>query len=552
MKSRINLTHAILLIVFLSGIVYVNALTGEFVLDDWSLIVKNKQITSLENIPGIFSSGLFKNIGLYRPLVLVFFLGTNLIFGLNPLGYHLVNILLHIGCSILILFILRKLINNKNIIIPVIGAAVFAVHPVHSESVSWISGIPDLLLTLFLLLSFLFYQRFRESNGIKLFLLSSFFFTLSLFSKETAVIFPLVIIIYDLIVEKNTSLWPFFCFILLSFGYLVIRFIVLGKSIGGFSITISGFNRMFQLGTNYIKTLFIPVPLDFYLKYPAHGVSGTALIITAGFLLIFMTALVIAFKKRILTFSLWWLLISLTIPLSLAFYFQPVYSVRLLYLPSVGFSMFIAFIAGLVHKKQKTATLVISLLVITGFSALTINENQRWKSDEALFSRMIKRHPETVEAYIELAKYYEREGQPEQSISILNNALGKVSDNEKPLILENIAIFYGKKGNLEKSMSYYEMVLNLKPGYSNALMGMGNIYFLKKNYVNAIHYYNKALLQDQNNYTALYNTALSYENLGDVDKALYYYREFLRIVPGYAFPEQQERVKNILQSHSRN
>lgn len=552
--QRFELTTktAIAIIAILTAIVYANSLSGDFVCDDWPQIVNNKKITSYKYLPQYFTSGVwsiseleYKDQFLYRPLFLLNLFLNYQIWGQNPFGFHLTSIFLHIANSILIFFLLKKFLGTDKLIYPLIGAIIFAVHPVHVEPVSWISGVPDLLCTFFFLLSFLFYLRYGESSSLKPLTLSIIFFIFSLLSKEVAIMLPVIILGYDFSKEKKIYLNRLSIFTLVSLIYILLRITVLGKPIGTLQFSLTGLKHLVEFVAGYIKLLFIPWHLGFYFTVPEKGIVDNAGMIFSAAALGVMTFF--AFKNRKSLFSLFWLFVTLLPSLSLSFYSNPTYAERFLYLPSCGFVFFLTYIVMSFQRYQRAIMLLIFLVVIV-LSAITIRTNQDWRNDEVFYSKAIKNNTRRSGAYMGLAMYHERKGNAKNAIFIYMNALNYATNNEKALIYDNIAMIYGKSGLTQESIFYYQKELELNNKNSSALVGLGNNYLLKNNYKKALHYYTEAFSIDNRNYEACYNLALTHESLGNRNSAVYYYNLFLKIAPEYKYVETIRLVRKKLEN----
>ncbi|HYA31272.1 MAG TPA: hypothetical protein VED67_00830, partial [Thermodesulfovibrionales bacterium] len=195
----------ILIILLFSFLLYINALVADFVYDDKYQIVDNPWIRDIRNIPIIFSGNVwsfhpvFSTSNYYRPLMHIVYMLNYHVFGLNPWGFHLVNILFHCGASVFVFLVTRKLLKEHRVTTssvylspPFIAAMLFASHPTHSEVVAWIAGVPDVALTVFYLLSFYFYISFRDGakRGYPLSVLS---FSVATLFKEPALTLPILL-----------------------------------------------------------------------------------------------------------------------------------------------------------------------------------------------------------------------------------------------------------------------------------------------------------------------------------------------------------------------
>ncbi|MBK7157702.1 MAG: hypothetical protein IPH77_03885 [Ignavibacteria bacterium] len=159
--------YSYLAIILITFLVYYNSLSNEFVFDDESVIQNNQSITSTDNIPKFFTAedGFHKVIGrYYRPIVSSSYAIDFSIWGLNPYGFHLTNIIIHILSCLLLYKILSMLFwryKYRNLF-ALFSTLIFAVHPVHTEAVSWISGRTDSMVTMFFFASFLFYIEYTK------------------------------------------------------------------------------------------------------------------------------------------------------------------------------------------------------------------------------------------------------------------------------------------------------------------------------------------------------------------------------------------------------
>jgi len=190
----------VILIVILSLISYINVFDNEFVWDDHVFILDNADIKSFSNIPFFFKEDVD---GLYRPLRGVHYTLAYSVFRKNEFGYHLNAVFFHTLISILVFFIILKILNKKSIAL--IASLIFAVHPIHTERVANMTAGFDLLGIFLFLLSFYFYILFSKNisqkklfkNNKKYFVLSLILFIAALFASEEAITLPLIIILYE-------------------------------------------------------------------------------------------------------------------------------------------------------------------------------------------------------------------------------------------------------------------------------------------------------------------------------------------------------------------
>lgn len=209
-NSKINLLPSVnafykplLVVLIITLLVFVNSLTPNFVdLDDPSYIINNPFIKSLslKSIATIFTS--FYNAN-YHPLTTLSYAIEFKIFGLKATGYHFTNILIHLINTALVFLLILKIAKRKEIAI--ICALFFGIHPMHVESVAWISEQKDLLYSMFYLGALYYYYEYIQYNLTKKYLVVILLFTLSLLSKSAAITLPLVLFAFDFYFQRGLN-----------------------------------------------------------------------------------------------------------------------------------------------------------------------------------------------------------------------------------------------------------------------------------------------------------------------------------------------------------
>ena len=205
--------RALLLIVIGTLLVYANSLGGEFVFDDVKQIVGNQALHSWSNIFRAFTTDVWSfqretyttdiPLPYYRPLFTAYLTIGYQLFGLWEPGWHLMNTAVHVGASVAVYYLLRRL--SGNMMLALVGALIFGLHPAHVESVSWISGIPDPLAALFYIPALIWYVRYREGGGKRWLPASVAAYALSTLCKETALVLPAVIFVWEMTRETKAG-----------------------------------------------------------------------------------------------------------------------------------------------------------------------------------------------------------------------------------------------------------------------------------------------------------------------------------------------------------
>jgi hypothetical protein len=218
-----------ILIIALGFTAYTNSLNGKFLYDDSLLIETNPSIKNPSEILHSFKETLFKGVGrsttFYRPLQMASYVINYMVCQLDVRGYHLVNILLHIAVALSIFWLVFVLFNNN--ILALITTALFVVHPIHTEAISYISGRCDPLASLFILLFMISYIKILDKDSL---LIKDYFFLLlfslgAFFSKETSIILPVLILLYHFTFRKKIKTMPILVPSIITIFYIYFRLV---------------------------------------------------------------------------------------------------------------------------------------------------------------------------------------------------------------------------------------------------------------------------------------------------------------------------------------
>jgi protein O-mannosyl-transferase len=306
--SRITPDRAVLVGALLAALVYIQDVRYDFILDDVSLILLNESITSWRNWKSAFLTHIFAATGPavpleivslhYRPVYKLWQMLNDQLFGPILPWWHLTSLLLHVAVTFLVYQVGIKLLKERWT--AALAALLFAFHPIHVESVAYVTASTDLLVTLFALLSFLAYFRFREEQPASplYFVAALILAAFATMSKETAVMFPWLLVAYEALREPpagTTQSWKRFAWTLPFFGvvgaYLAVRTMLFGLNAGpgpGGS-RILAFVYIPLVLASYLRNVFWPVHLSFF--YPAEWVSQWT--VPRGLALVLVTAAVV-------------------------------------------------------------------------------------------------------------------------------------------------------------------------------------------------------------------------------------------------------------------
>ena len=529
-----------LLALLAAAVVFANSLHGDFILDDRFMIEDNPRVHSWQFLPNYFSEGVWHNSGLsdlseiqalyYRPLHLLLMRVTYAAFGSDTFGYHIVNLLLFLVNISLVYFIARQLLGQagqRDDIAAAAATLIFAVHPAHTESVSWISGATDPLAFLFVLASVLFYLHSVERHNWAAFVASVFCFALALLTKETVIVLPVLLVAYNVLFKRPIFPARLWSFIALSLVYLVIRSRVLDMSMP-IDPHIEGIRFFIEFVAAYVKLLLVPWPLNYYYSLQPGTVASVAETITCWILLLVALIWMLHYWRRepLVAFGAIWIMVTLAPPLVWAFYEHPAFAVRYLYSPSIGLTLILARGIQISRIRWPVVTAVLIAVVAMSYASLTVAKNRDWQNEETFFlsALAVPDHFEKIHAapLALLGKYYFERSMPDNAIRYFLEA-EKIGDiTTRVFCNEAMGLIYGERGDYARSTEYFLRAYRMKPNKSSVLVGLGNNAYATHDLQQALRYYTLAYESDMKNRGASYNLALVYAALGDVANAARY------------------------------
>lgn len=476
-------------------IAYFPALKGGFAFDDLSLVVNNSYIKNIRFLPDLLTKDIYhfssySQTSYFRPLLSISFALDYAVWRLNPLGFHITNILLHSINCFLIFSLLLKLFSRWKLAF--ITALLFSVHPIHTSAVSYISGRADLLALLFILLSSIFLCKYLDSGKKYSYIASLLFFLTALASRENALLMAPIAILITLIKRPSNKddYATILGYLAISVFYIWLRANITTQDMAviwpsqrffPFPVEILNFINILK---KYALILLLPWPL--VMMRATNPIFALSFSNVFFFILIslLLAAAVKDFKKSRgpLSFGFFWALITL-LPLIKMMYTLPSLGIAMaehwLYLPSVGIFILISCALCSFRKFPK----VLFSFLILFYLGLSIINNCNWSNAEKLYRNTLMFTPR-------------------------NN-----------FIRHNLAMLYAKNRDFDKALDLFNQIILTEPDSWRSYNEIGNIYFYKKDYKNALLNYKKCLLYKPGNAQALYNLGLVYEEQAEHKQA---------------------------------
>ncbi len=473
---------------------FANVFSMEFVWDDTVQIRDNTSITNISHIKEVFfeDTGTATTNGedytpYYRPLFTISLMIDAFLWGKNPFGYHLTNVLLHLEVTLLLYFSLLLIFNNR--MIAMVAAAIFSLHPVHSEAVSYISARTHLLCALFSLASFYFYVCYKKVNNLRYLLATIFFIIFALLSNEMAVSLPAIFLLYEICIEKRNRRSFFYpaCFFILTLTYVILRFIILHNytwvDLPVKDRTLTGFDIIIR----YLRLLILPVGLKVFYEIPLQKDFFNIHLFITFLLLIFHICLGYLFWKwsKPLFFGLLWIFVTL-LPVSNipAVIYPSLLAERYLYLPSVGFAIMTGLVIFYAFEHIKDKYDIERYIFFRRFSYgagvflaiclifLSLSRNAPYKSDLELWKTAVSQEHSSIYSHYRLALAYEESGKLENAKDELEYVFKK---NPQKIIQDRIIYLYHRLGLTDAQALYRIGVLYL----DNQMYNSATVCFLK-------------------------------------------------------------------------
>ena len=519
---------AFILVVFLSFLSYGNTLKGKFIWDDNAMIAQNELIRNWQGGAKIFTQdigyGAGQKVGFFRPLQLLTYMSDYSIWKLNPAGYHLTNILLHALAGILVFLLVNLIFEDKRI--SLFTSLLFAVHPIHTEAVSYIAGRADILGTLFLLVSFIFYLKYMQEEKVHLYIILLVAYILSLLSRENSLIFPLLLLCYHWIFKKRLYFKSFISILAVSILYIILRLGLLPfyprKSTTTLFERVPGF---FNALADYFKLLILPLNLHMEYGMKLFHISDPKTIIGIIILLLLLSVMFIKrHTDKIISFSIAWFLITL-MPASNLYPLNAYMAEHWLYLPSIGFFLLLAY----VFYKGKRILFVCLIALIFLYSFLTIRQNNYWLDPISFFTRTLHYAPDSYNAYFNLAVAYNDIGNVDEAQNYYKKAIEIAPLKSKAYI--NLAALYANIGRTEDAVSLLNKSIGLNPGIAEGYGKLGAVYAMMGNNDEALRLIRKAIELDADYTEGYLNLGAIYVNTGEIEKAILSYKHVLEINP---------------------
>lgn len=545
----------LIVILLISLVVNLNTLNNDYALDDVVVLTQNTIVKKgFEGVPELLTTNYFKGYTdqrdilsreRYRPVTLIVFAIEYQLFGANPFVSHLMNLLLYLILIGLVFQFLRNIIGSSNGYFEFLATLLFSLHPVHTEVIANVKSRDEIITFIFLILACSYFLKWTTIKNYTNITLASFFFLLALLTKETAItyfaIFPLLSYYFSDKSIKDTvyTLVPFTVALTV---YFIIRYLVVGAAQNPVS-DIS--NSPYLWATNgqafatkifvvskYVLLLLFPLILTSeygYNQIPYLELNSPLFLAS----LLFVTSLLVfsfyqILGKSLISFCILYFFLTLSVGTNLLFDFGAPMAERMLFIPSLAFSIILALFFKVVLQYKSSWFPFIVILVLGFYSLKTVARNSEWRNNQTLFFSDILKSPNSSRLNLFVAEQY---------------------------ILE-----YAKSSNkverncfLDSAIIYCDRSLKIQPNYAYSYLRLGLAWFYKGDNYKAADNWIKARKLDRYNLDGIrWSNELSiwfndegvgYKSLNKFDEAKRCFEYALLLNPNNLKPMQN---KNLL------
>ena len=525
--------------------------------DDNVYILENHHVQAGLTVKGVgwaFTSFYASN---WHPLTWLSHMLDCELFGLNPKWHHLTNLIFHLANTVLLFLLLNRMTGAlwKSAFVGIL----FALHPLHVESVAWVAERKDVLSTFFWMLTLWAYIRYFEQPGLGKYIITLLLFMSGLMSKPMLVTLPLVLLMLDYwpldrlkhLSSSNTSITTPWIPIAFRLVLEKIPLIVLAAASSAITIfaqqqgnTVMSLEalplgmRVANALVSYVTYIWKTIrPVGLAVFYPHPDMHAICKVAGAGSLLlcIFIIVLCSARRRPYLAVGWLWYFITLAPVIGLVQVGAQAMADRYTYIPIIGLFIIIAWgipdiLASWRYKKQ---ILIISTgLVISTVTVLTFFQLQNWKNNFTLFKHALRVTDGNYLAHTNLGAALVGQGKLDEGITHYNRALEIKPDYA--LANYNLGVALDRKGDLQQAITHYENAIHSRPDYVKAHSNLGVALARQRKFDIAISHFSAALDIEPDIAEAHFNLGRCLAISGKIDKAIAHFAEVVRIRPDLA------------------
>jgi protein O-mannosyl-transferase len=572
--SPANHVLIFLAIALLGFFLYSPALQGEFVSDDYVFIVDNPAIRSDVNFPQVWSS--FPT----RFLAMLSFAGNYHLGGLQVFGYHLVNVLLHVGNAILVYLLIvlvcgssafSKVNSARSQTIAVLSALIFLTHPLQTQAVSFISQRTALLGAFFYLGTLVSYAVARRKKHKGLFYVSLLAMGLGVFSKEMIVTAPVMILCYEVFFAEDwrrnwqellVRLAPFFLLaamipvILLAQRPTLFNF---NEQLAQGSFSWEYFLTEVNVLRTYLRLFLFPLNQNYVYDYPLAETAFApmttySILLHAGLILL---SGILFNRNRLVSFAILWFYLTSSIEAAtVTFVHREVIFEHWLYLPMVGLALGAAAVLPQGITLRQKACFGLCGVSILALMTLTFQRNQVWRHEISFWEDVVKKSHRKPTVYLGLGSAYLHRGEEEKAFETLQRGLALYGGERKnPSAMErkflvkvynNLGVISGNRRDFVRAREYFRQAMVYQPDYGPVYHNLGQVYLSLGQYSQASISFERSLQLQGDYWDGDFYLAVSCLSQGDSLKAKFLAQKALVLAQQQSDAQKEKDTQELL------
>jgi protein O-mannosyl-transferase len=522
----------VLLITFLC---FLPVLTAGFVdWDDPEHFFQNPVVLVLnpQTVIQAFSVTFYHSM-IYIPLTSLSWAIERYFFGFNPFVFHLDNLLLHLAVVYLIFIFAKQL--KLSLWTASFGALLFAVHPMHVESVAWLTERKDVLYAVFYMAALCVYMKYLQTGRRRDFLVTLILGLLSMLAKPMAFSLPFILWLLDWYSKRKVDTKLF-----LEKGWIFLYVI----PITWITYQVSLHEPIRNKGEGIFIWIWSLVfyPTKFFMlrdysplyQIPPNASLSNPVFVAAVLIFVATGYAIWRFRReRLWVFAVGFYVLSVFFLLRFDRGDIAPVADRYMYLPSAGICLWLAYLfeRAYTYHRHFVARLIKAgaYILIIYLSVLTFKQCWVWNNSVALWSKVVQTDPTVVEGQANLCAAFFSNGEYDRGLYACECALRLNSSNMSAF--HNRGLIYTALGKYTEAHRDFDQAIRLNPGFRDNYLDLGGLFLITKNYVKAEEDFTQALKLDQNSYLAYSRRGLARTRLNESQKALADFNQALTLNP---------------------
>lgn len=563
-------------LVLVCWVIYFNSIGNLFTNWDDGMIYSNEEIRSLDwnNIVSLFR---LKNGATYQPLRVLSYAVDYHFWKLNPVGYHLTNIVFYVLTCLMVFLAMRSVsaglreegLADSHLRVASFGTLIFAVHPVHVEAVTWLAARKEVLQGFFFFLGFYLYLAGRKEEGAKktVYLVAVVAVVLlAVLSKPSAIVFPAVILVYEIAAERKSFFlflrrhWLFLAFVVgisVVFTTILINVMIEAGGIKAYRgwdlfsnilVPIYAFWESVRLLTSTINysaayTFSVPMPL---------WAAKNLLIVGLTLLLFVFTAYSLHWTK-VVFFGVFFLVVTL-LPYLNIIPISTLLADRYVFIASFSYTFLLGVLFDRVyayrHKRMsegffKLLSMSLLFFLLLGYSLMTVRQNAIWANSYSLWADAVEKHPNSNTANALMGVVYLELGMNEKAAEYLKKAVQLLPYDYQSR--NNLGIVYGKLQQYDQGIKEFMTAMQLKPDDDAIKINFAVLYERQKEYRKAEEILSYLIEKNPGDANLYFRKGLLFKGEGRFNDAVSEFNKSIELAPHIINP--YEEIGNIYLSH---